>query len=132
MTIETLAKFVEERYEPARIWQDGLLLKYIAWADDNGFLFTVHKDDGTLEGAALARPVSDFPRRDDEFDRDGDILYVDFIVADNKRAFQALGVILLTAFKQCNAVTFQRFRRGDDLKVYPASQVRKHFFKTKH
>jgi len=127
-----LAEFVEKYYEPSRLWPDGVLLDYICWAADNDFLFIARDKDENIFGAALARPVTKLPDKDDEFDTSGKIIFVDVMVATDKRAFQLLCFTILEHYKNCDTVAFQRLHRGSNKKLYDAKHVRGTLFKTRN
>jgi hypothetical protein len=121
--------FLKEKYAPANTWDDKDILKYLEWAAGNDFLFVARNDDDSIAGAAVARPVETFPDTLFEFNRKGKNVHINFLVADNNKAFMLLGFVILEAFITCRTVTFNRLKDGlSKPKSYPATKVRKTLF----
>jgi len=124
--VNDLVEFLKKEYEPANTWSDESILEYLKWAASNDFLFIARNDDGSIIGAALARPVSGFPETLFEFDRNSKTVHVNFLVASDKRAFLLLGFAVLQGFERA---TFNRLKKGRTKpKSYPANLVRKTLF----
>ena len=125
----SLVAFLKDRYEPANNWDDQRISDYLEWGAYHNFLFVARNDDESVAGVALAKPVSGFPKTLDEFDPGGAGAHINFLVADNKRAFMLLGFTILEHYKNCETVTFQRYKKGKtQQKSYPYDHVRRTLF----
>lgn len=129
MWTDELVSYVKARYEPANTWTDQEISDYLEWGAQNRFLFIARNDDESVAGVALARPVSSFPETLHEFDPRGGGLHINFLVADNKRAFMLLGFTILEHYKHCGTITFQRYKNGRaKKKSYRREHVRNTLF----
>ena len=127
--LDNLVTFLKDKYEPANTWTDENILKYLEWAAGNDFLFIARNDDNSIAGAALARPVANTPEDLFDHDRNGKNVHINFLVADNNKAFMLLGFVILDAFNTCNTVSFNRIKKGIiQKKSYSYKQVRNTLF----
>jgi hypothetical protein len=128
-SLASLIPFLRDKYPPAISWPDSDILKYLEWAAGYGFLLVARQSDDSVKGVALARPVASFPETLFEFDLNGRIVHINFLVADSNKAFTLLGISILNRFKECETVTFNRVKNGlSKKKTYSAKNVRKTIF----
>lgn len=129
----SLIPYLKKSYPPASSWKDDDILAYLEWGAYNKFLFIARNDDESVMGVALARPVATFPSDLFEFDPNGKIVHINFLIASSDKALALLGFTILETFKDCDTVTFDRLKKGiSKKKSYPAKQVRKTLFNVRN
>jgi hypothetical protein len=100
MKNETIATFIHDHWPVCRKWEDGKLLAWVGWHNSNGFICCTLRDDDTIAGLVIARPMmepADFENWY-EFDQEGSCIYIDLCIALSRLALKGLGIAVLKRF----------------------------------
>lgn len=120
--LKSLGEFVRQHYTPAQVWPDKDLENWLEWALDNRFCVLAH-DGPELVGLTIFRPLTEALANkilgpDDQYDEDGDIIYVDLTISTRgKASLQAMLFGILARLGNRPRIAFHILKR-DKLKVH--------------
>lgn len=121
--MRSIVNFIKENYTPSLSWDEKVMAQWISFYDKRRMISVIQKGK-KIVGFAIARPLYSLMdyKKDYEYDYDGEICFVDLVLANSKEVKIELYLELLKRIGYKKWISFKRFKNGDNVRVYKLEQ----------
>lgn len=124
-TLGALTSFICKHDKNIAKWVPSDRNYWIGWMNEQGFLVAICDANDKTIGFVSARPIMKKEEAQTPYlvDQEGEIIYVESIVALSNEVFRALIVALINRFGRRKYVAWKRAKSGERLHLHLASKA---------
>ena len=128
--LEELSALILAQIPEVRAWPEGRLREWLTWYTVRDYLGVILRD-GRVVGVGCARPIlAGQEDRDYAADWQGDTIWIDLAVAEDRSATRDLWFLLVHRFGPRAFVGYTRAKRGGRNRREPFDRFINRFFRT--